>query len=42
MAVLNKPQISYGFYLGIGLLLAFLVWGLLSLALGRVVGLGGK
>lgn len=42
MVAINKGQISYGFYIGIGLLLAFLVWGLLSLVLGRVVGFGGK
>jgi hypothetical protein len=39
MAV-NKSQISYGFWLGIGLLLALLVWGLLSMFLGRAVGFG--
>jgi hypothetical protein len=39
---INKGQISYGFYIGLGLLLAFLVWGLLSMVLGRVVGFGGR
>lgn len=39
---INKGQISYGFYIGIGLLLAFLVWGLASMLLGRAVGFGGR
>jgi len=42
MALVNRPQVSSGFWLGIGLLLAFLVWGVLSLFLGRMVGFGGK
>jgi len=42
MVAINKGQIGYGFYIGIGLLLAFLVWGLLSMVLGRVVGFGGR
>jgi hypothetical protein len=37
---INKSQIGMGFYLGIGLLLAVLVWGILSMVLGRAVGFG--
>lgn len=41
MAV-NKSQIGAGFWLGIGLLLALLVWGFASMVLGRAVGFGGR
>lgn len=33
----DKAEVKTGFYLGLGLLLAFLVWGLLSLLISRVV-----
>ena len=36
MTLIDKPDLKYGFWLGIGLLLAFLIWHLVSRTLGRV------
>lgn len=33
--MIDKPDLKYGFWLGIGLLLAFLVWSLISRLIGR-------
>ena len=33
----DKSEVKTGFYLGLGLLLALLVWGFISLVVGKVV-----
>lgn len=35
MAVIDKPDLKYGFWVGLGLLLAFLIWRLATTAISR-------
>lgn len=35
MSVIDKPDLKYGFWLGIGLLFAFLAWHVVSAMLAR-------
>ena len=37
MAKINTHDIGYGFWLGLGLLLAFAVWGFVTMLAGRAV-----
>jgi hypothetical protein len=41
MAKINKSEISYGFWVGLGLLLAFAVWGLIRVLLSRAADRNG-
>lgn len=36
--MIDKPDLKYGFWVGLGLLIAFLVWHLASAALSRARG----
>lgn len=38
MSVIDKPDLRYGFWVGLGLLLAFLAWHLLTGLLARARG----
>lgn len=35
MAMIDTPDLKYGFYVGLGLLFAFFIWHLASRTLGR-------